>query len=143
MSGTPNTALDEVWITLLTPASMLASRSSRVPSTLTVRRRFEITREWHLRHVVHHDVDTLDRLAHRRTIADVAGHELHVGGPIGCVVEVEHPDPMPGGSQAIDEQGTEVATPAGDENEAHSSMPWSRHHRMLRRMPSYSSTSGS
>ena len=90
-----------------------------------------------------HDVDAVDGVANRGAIADVAGDELDLVGAIVGVVQVEDADPMPGGPQAIDEQRTEVATAAGDENEAHSSMPWSRHQRMLRRMPSYSSTSGS
>ena len=96
----------------------------------------------------------VDRAADDGHVAHVAPHELDLGRSVGGVVQVEHADPVTGLQQTLHEQRAEVAAAAGDEvvvtvdpvhrcDAVHSSMPWSRHQRMLRRIPSYSSNSGS
>src|SRR5690606_26095891 len=62
-------------------------------------------------------------------------------GTVGRVVQVEDADDVAALAKAADEERSEVAAPAGDQRR-HSSSPCSTHQRMLRRMPSYSSTSG-
>jgi hypothetical protein len=100
-----------------------------------------IVREGYLRDVVVHDVDPVDRVPDDLAVADVGDHELDVVGSVGRVVQIEHPHRVAAIAQTLHEERAEVAAPARDER-LHSSSPCSTHQRMLRRMPSYSSTSG-
>ena len=97
----------------------------------------------HLGDVVEDEVDVFDGCLHRGAVADVAADELHLGGSVVGVVQVEHAHVVAGIEQAAHQQRPEVAAAAGDERAGHSSRPCSTHQRMLRRMPSYSSTAGS
>ncbi len=138
----PNTALDDVCTTLRTPARRAAA--NRIDGAVDVdgAKELEVLGQRHLGHVVEHHVDALDRGVDDGGVADVAEYDLHTGRTIVDVVQVEDADTVSCGDEAMDEERTEVAGAAGDER-LHSSSPSSRHQRMLRRIPSYSSTRGS
>ena len=95
-----------------------------------------------LRHVVEHDVDAMNGVGYYAGVADVALHQFHPGWPVVNIVEVEHSHGVAGRDKAVHQQRSEVAATTGDERDRHSSSPWPRHQRMLRRIPSYSSTFG-
>ena len=107
-SGIPNTALDDVCTTFVTPASRAATSRLAVPTTFTEWNSAAILRERHLRDVVEHDVDAVAGAAQRVPVADVAGDELDRVS-VRRRREVEDPHRVAAGARLVDEHGPEVA----------------------------------
>ena len=82
----------------------------------------------HLGDVVEHHVDAGDGTAHRRGVPDVSPDELHIGGAVGGVDQVEHPHLVAGGTQVLDQERPEVAAAPGDQSrpDAHAVGSWWR-----------------
>ena len=99
-----------------------------------------ILRERHLRDIVEHDVTPGDGFGDDAWVANVTLDELDPVGLFGGD-EVEAACRVPVLDESFEEQRAEIAAPTGDEA-PHSSNPCSTHQRMLRRIPSYRSTSG-
>ena len=94
-----------------------------------------VPRQWHLRDVVEDDVAAGDGPRHGVSVPDVAADQFDVGCPVVRVVQVQHPDVMPGPHQSLDEQRPEVSAAAGDETggpasllRVHSCIPCRTHH---------------
>ncbi len=101
----------------------------------------------HLGDVVEHDVDAGYRARDELAIADVADEQFDARWTLVRVVQVHHSHLVAGIDQTLHEQRAEVPATTGDEADLgrcshYSSIPCSTHQRMLRRMPSYSSTVG-
>jgi hypothetical protein len=104
-SGIPNTALDDVWTNLPTPASRAATRRFAVPRTLT-----------DLRDVVQDHVDPVARGAHGGAVADVAGDVFDRFLTGGRRVDVEDPHLVAARHGAADEDLPEVSAAPGHED---------------------------
>ena len=141
--GTPNTALDEVWTTLLTPAAAQASSRTWVPSTLTERssRRSRTSGTWATLWYTTSTPSTARRTA--SGVADVGGDDLDAELVGAGDVDVEQAHRVAARGEPVHEDPPEVAVASGDEADRHSSSPCSTHQRMLRRIPSSSSICGS
>ena len=128
LRGTPKTADDEVCTTLATPARSQAPSSTAVPPTLTDSNRLRSLASgtwatlWNT---------TSTPATARPTVVgvpDVSPDELHVGGAVGGVDQVEHPHPVAGGKQVLDQERPEVAAAPGDQSrpDAHAVGSWWR-----------------
>lgn len=92
------------------------------------------------------DVYVPDGLADGFGGTNITLHKLDIGGPLIQIVQIENPDGMTLGSHSLDEQMTEVPGAPGYQSSRGSGcqmeLPWSRHQRMLLRIPSSRATVG-